>query len=73
MLFVTFALNFCFTSRSTSNLLTVIADKIVKKLKASGATQAVVLDISKVFYRAWHDGILYKFRLCGFMKRSFTY
>ena len=45
--------NFCFT-----NLLTVIADKIVKKLKASGATQAVVLDISKAFYRAWHDGIL---------------
>ena len=36
--------NFCFTSRSTASLSAVIAD-------TSGATQTVVLDISKAFYR----------------------
>ena len=43
--------NICFTSHSTANLLTVIADRIAKLLKTSGATQDVVLDISRAFYR----------------------
>ena len=42
---------FCFNSRSTANLLTVIADSIARVLETSGTTQAVVLDISKAFYR----------------------
>ena len=41
--------NVCFTSRSTANLLTVIADRIAKV--TSGATQATVLDISKASHR----------------------
>ena len=55
--------NFCFNSRSTVNLLTVIADRIARVLKTSGATHAVVLDISKAFYRVWHTGLLDKFKL----------
>ena len=55
--------NFCFNSRSTVNLSTVIADRIARVLKTAGATQAVVLDISKAFYRVWHTGLLNKFKL----------
>ena len=61
----------CFTSRSTNNLLTFIADRIVKVPKDCGATQAVVLDISKASYRTCHTGLRYKFRLYGVMKRRF--
>ena len=72
MLFVTFFFrNFCFTSRPIAKLLTVTADRIARVIKTSGATHTVVLDISSAFYRAWHNGILYKFRLCGVMKRCF--
>ena len=39
--------NFCLISRSTANLLTVIADRIAGVLATSGATQTVVPDISK--------------------------
>ena len=63
--------NFCFTFRCTANLWTVHADRIARVLKTSGATQTVVLDISKAFYRAWHSGLLYKIMLYGFIKRCF--
>ena len=63
--------NFCFTFRCTANLWTVHADRIARVLKTSGATQTVVLDISKAFYRAWHTGLLYKIMLYGFIKRCF--
>ena len=43
----------CFTFPSSGNILTVIVDKTARGLNASGATQAVVLDISKAFYRVW--------------------
>ena len=56
---------------STANLLTVIADRISKVLKTSGATQAVVLQISKTSYRVWHTGLLYKFSLHGVIKNCF--
>ena len=41
---------FCFTSCSTANLVTVIADRIANVLSTSGAAHAVVLDVSKDFY-----------------------
>ena len=50
-------------------LFTVIANRIARVLKTSGATQTVVLNISKAFYRAWHAGPLNKFWLYGVMKK----
>ena len=50
-------------------LFTVTAKRIARVLKTSCATQIVVLDILKTFYRAWHAGRLYKFRIYGVMKR----
>ena len=61
----------CFTSRVTATLLTVIADKIARVLTTSGASQAVVLDIFKVFYRILHAGLFYKYWLYGIMKKYF--
>ena len=57
MLFVMllrYLLSFSFTSHSTANLLTVTGDRIARVLKISGATQTVVLDISRAFYRVWN-------------------
>ena len=63
--------NFCFHSRFIANILTVTADRIAIVLKTSGATQAVLLDISKAFYKVCHTGLLNKFKLYGIMKRCF--
>ena len=38
---------------------------IAKAFNRSGATQAVALDISKGFDRAWHAGLLHKLRSYG--------
>lgn len=54
--------NFYFTSRSTANLVTVIANRIARVPKTSGATQIAVLNLSTVYYRVVHSGLLYKFR-----------
>ena len=62
---------FCFTSHLSSNLLTLIADRIARVLNTSDATQTVVLDISITFYRVWHIGLIYGFRLHDVMKRYF--
>ena len=72
MLFVTLFLEF-FASlfRSTDERLTVTSDRINKVLKTCGATQIVVLEKSKAFYRVWHTGVLYKFRLYCILKRCF--
>ena len=62
MLFVTlFLLHLTF-------YLTVIADRIARV--TSSATQALVLDISKAFYR--DTGLLYKSRLNIAIKRCFN-
>ena len=52
-------------SRSTADLLTVVSDIIARVFKRSGATQTVVLDISKTFDRVWHAGFLCKLRSYG--------
>ena len=46
--------------RSTANLLTVISDIIARAFNRSGATWAVVLDLSKAFDRIGHTGLLRK-------------
>ena len=53
------------SSQSTADLLTVVSDRIARVFNRSGATRAVVLDISKVFNRAWHVGLLYKLKSYG--------
>ena len=55
----------------TANILIVIDYRIARVLKASGATQAVVLDISKTFYRVWHTGLPYKLKLYSVMTGCF--
>ena len=39
------------SSRSTTDLLTVVSDRIARAFNRSGATRAVALDISKAFDR----------------------
>ena len=48
--------------RSTADLLTVVSDRIDGAFNRSGATRAVPLDISKVFDRVWHAGLLHKLK-----------
>ena len=45
------------SSRSTADFLTVVSDRIARVFNRSGDTQAVALDISKVFHRVWHTGL----------------
>ena len=48
------------SSRSTADLLTVVSDRIARALNMCRPTQADTLDLSKVFDRVWHDGLLHK-------------
>ena len=48
------------SSRSTADLLRVVSDRIARVFNRFGATEAVVLDISKAFDRVWHAGLLHK-------------
>ena len=50
------------SSRSTTDLLTVVYDRIARAFNRSGATQNVALDISKAFDRVWHAGLLPKLK-----------
>ena len=56
---------------STAGFLTVVSDRIARAFNRSGATQAVTLDISKVFNRAWHPGLLHKLRSYGISGQIF--
>ena len=48
------------SSQSISDLLTVVSDRITRVFNRSEATQAVALDIPKVFDRVCHVGCLHK-------------
>ena len=57
--------------RSTADLLTVVSDRIARAFNRSGATRAVVLDISKAFDRVWHAGLLHKLKSYGISGQIF--
>ena len=59
------------SSQSTSDLLTVVSDRIARAFNRSGATRAVALDISKVFDRVWHAGLLHKLNSYGISGQIF--
>ena len=59
------------SSRSTADLLTVVSDRIARAFNRSGATRAVALDISKVFDRVWHAGLLHKLKSYGISGQIF--
>ena len=59
------------SSRSTTDLLTVVSDRIARAFNRSGATRAVALDISKSFDRVWHAGLLHKFKSYGISGQIF--
>ena len=59
------------SSRSTTDLLTVVSDRIARAFNRSGATRAVALDISKAFDRVWHAGLLHKLKSYGISGQVF--
>ena len=48
------------SSRSTTDLLIIVSDRIAKAFNRFGATRDVTLDISKAFDRVSHAGLLFK-------------
>ena len=59
------------SSRSTTDLLTVVSDRIARAFNKSGATRAVAPDISKAFDRVWHAGLLHKLKSYGISGQIF--
>ena len=59
------------SSQSTTDLLTVVPDRIARAFKRSGVTQAVALDISKAFDRVSHTGLLHKLKSYGISGQIF--
>ena len=53
------------SSQSTVDLLTVLSDRTARAFNRSGATLAVVLDISRAFQRVWQSGFLHKLKPYG--------
>ena len=51
------------SSRSTADLLKFVSDRIVRVFNRSGATRVVAVDnISQVFDRVWHTGLLHRLK-----------
>ena len=59
------------SSRSTSDLVIVVSNRIARVFNSSGATRAVALDIFKAFDRVWHAGLLNKFKSYGISGQIF--
>ena len=58
--------------QSTTDLLTVVSDRIARAFNRSGATPAVALDISKTFDGVWHTGLLHKRKYYGISGQIFS-
>ena len=59
------------SSWSTADLLTVLSDRTAGAFNRSGATWAVVLEISKAVDRVWHTGLLRKLKSYGISGQIF--
>ena len=59
------------SSRSTTDLLTNVSDRIDKGFNSFKATQAVALDISKASDSVWHPGLLHKLKFYGISGQIF--
>ena len=59
------------SSQSIADLLTIVPDRITRAFSRSGATRTVALNISKVFDRVWHAGLLHKLKSCGISGQIF--
>ena len=59
------------SSRSTPDLLIFVSDRIARAFNRSRATWIVALDISKVFDRVWHAGLLHKLKFYGISGQIF--
>ena len=53
------------SSQLTADLLTLVSDRIARAFNKSGGTRVVALDISKVFGRVQHAGLLHKLKSYG--------
>ena len=60
-----------FRSFQSTTDLPVVSDRIARAFNRSGTTQAVALDISKVFDRVWHSGFLHKLKFFGISGQIF--
>ena len=49
----------------------MVSDRIPRALNKPGATRAAALDISKVFDRVWHAGLLHKLKPYGISGQIF--
>ena len=52
-------------------IFSVVSDRIARAFNRSGTTQAVALDISKVFDWVWHSGFLHKLKFFGISGQIF--
>ena len=59
------------SSRSTTDLLTVVPDKIARAFNRPWATQAVALDIPNAFVRVWHASLPQKLKSYGISGQIF--
>ena len=59
------------SSRSATDLLTVVSDRIVWAFSRSGGARALALHISKVFDRVWHAALLHKRKSYGILGQIF--
>ena len=48
-----------------------MSDRIARAFNKSGATRAVVLDISRAFDRVWHAGLFHKLKSYGISGQIF--
>ena len=53
------------SSWSTVDLLKVVSDRVARAFSKFGAIEAAALDLSKVFDRVWHAGLLYRVKSYG--------